>query len=159
MQLNKPRQTKILTPQQESVTLCLQEWENVLVRVHWEGGVLTGSMTSTFLTDGSGATVGQSESSWYPVALLLRLWERVPSWKRSRSERRWDKRGSKTGNKSRKMKKKNSECTKAGGTSGGVKRKKKKSRNLRLFFFHFHTKYHRLFIHCIRLRAFSLSSN
>lgn len=34
---------------------------------------LTGSMTSTFLTVWSGATAGQSDSSWYPVALLLRL--------------------------------------------------------------------------------------
>lgn len=110
-----------LTPQRESMTLCLQGWENVLGGVHREGGVLTGSMTSTFLTDGSGATVGQSESSWYPVALLLRLWERVPSWKRSRSERRWPRRWNKRGNKSPKMKK-SSKCTKAGGTSGGGKR-------------------------------------
>lgn len=49
---------------------------------------------------------------------------------------------------------KSSQCTIAGGTSGGGG-----SRNLRLFFFHFHTKYHPLFIHCIHLRAFSPSSN
>lgn len=72
--------------------------------MNWEGRVLTGSMTSTFLTDGSGATAGQSASSWYPVALLLRLWERVPSWKRSRSERKWQRNWSKGGNKLWKMK-------------------------------------------------------
>lgn len=41
--------------------------------------------TSTFLTEGSGASSGQSGSSWYPTALALSRWDREPSWKWSRS--------------------------------------------------------------------------
>lgn len=89
--------------------------------MHWEDRVLTGSMTSTFLTDGSGATAGQSESSWYPVALLLRLWERVPSWKRSRSERRRQRNWNKGGNKLWKMKQKTVSSQKQEAPVGGKK--------------------------------------
>lgn len=45
----------------------------------------TDSATSTFRTAGSGATSGQSDSSRYPVARLFSVWDKVPSWKWSRS--------------------------------------------------------------------------
>lgn len=48
--------------------------------VHWGA-----PHTSTFLTEGSGASSGQSGSSWYPTALALSRWDRDPSWKWSRS--------------------------------------------------------------------------
>lgn len=57
---------------------CLQQSYS-----EWHGR--TDSATSTFRTEGSGATSGHSDSSRYPVALLFRVWDKVPSWKWSRS--------------------------------------------------------------------------
>lgn len=44
--------------------------------------------SSMFLTEESGATSGQSGSSWYPVALVFNMCESVPSWNCSRSEKK-----------------------------------------------------------------------
>lgn len=54
---------------------CIKEIKIFFFYFGWDlwDHQLTGSMTSTFLTVWSGATAGQSDSSWYPVALLLRL--------------------------------------------------------------------------------------
>lgn len=83
------------------VTHCTEQWELMFIGSDMQYKqlheldllditkclkVYGNKLTSTFLTEGSGATSGNSGSSWYPPALRLIIWDKEPTWKPWRSE-------------------------------------------------------------------------